>query len=140
MITLLTIGGGVALILFGVSYLRRGLDRLFGNRLGSAVQTLARTRMRAFVTGLGVSVIAPSSTTISMLSVQTVQSGRLSARQGLAIMLGADIGLTLTVQLLALNIEQYAPILVLFGVALFQFTHSQRSRGIGQSVLARARA
>ena len=136
MITLLMIGGGVALILFGVGHLRSGLDRLFGSRLESTVQTLAHTRLRAFATGLGVSIVAPSSTTISMLGVQTVQSGRLSARQGLAIMLGADIGLTLTVQLLALNVEQYAPILVLLGVAMSQFMDGSRARGIGQSILS----
>ncbi len=136
MFTFLTIAGGVALILFGVGFLRGGLDRLFGMRLGSAMQSMARTRLRAFATGLGVSVLAPSSTTISMLAVQTVQAGKLSPRQVLAIMLGADIGLTMTVQLLALRIEQYAPVLILFGVLLYQWTKTPRSRGTGQVILA----
>ncbi|MDH3582680.1 MAG: Na/Pi cotransporter family protein [Phycisphaerae bacterium] len=136
MLRVLTIAGGVALILFGVRYLRKGLDRLFGQRLGTWMQRLARSRVRAFFTGLGVSVMAPSSTTVSILAVQSVQAGQLTARQMLAVVLGADIGLTLTVQLIALQVEQYAPILVLAGVLLFQFTQGRRSRGIGQVVLA----
>jgi len=136
MLALLTIAGGVALILFGVRYLRKGLDRLFGGRLASGMQRMARGRIRAFFTGLGVSVVAPSSTTMSVLAVQTVQSGQLTARQTLAILLGADIGLTVTVQLISLNIHEYAPVLILVGVALFQFTQRARSRGIGQVILA----
>jgi phosphate:Na+ symporter len=136
MFTLLTIAGGVALILFGVRYLRKGLDRLFGSRLATGMQRLARSRARAFFTGLGVSVLAPSSTTMSVLAVQTVQAGHLTARQTLAILLGADIGLTVTVQLIAMNLHEYAPILILIGVGLFQFTKHARSRGIGQVVLA----
>jgi phosphate:Na+ symporter len=132
----LTIAGGVALILFGVGFLRRGLDRLFGERLGPLMQSLAVTRMRAFGTGLGVALVAPSSTTVSMLAIQTVQAGRLSPRQTLAVMFGADIGLTMTVQLLALQIEQWAPLLILIGVTLFQYTSGSRSRGAGQSLLA----
>lgn len=136
MFTLLTIAGGVALILFGVRYLRKGLDRLFGSRLAVGMQRLARSRIRAFFTGLGVSVLAPSSTTMSVLAVQTVQAGTLTARQTLAILLGADIGLTVTVQLIAMNLHEYAPILILIGVGLFQFTKRSRSRGIGQVILA----
>ncbi|QNN20833.1 Na/Pi cotransporter family protein [Planctomycetales bacterium ZRK34] len=136
MFTLLTIAGGVALILFGVRYLRKGLDRLFGSRLATGMQRLARSRVRAFFTGLGISVLAPSSTTMSVLAVQTVQAGHLTARQTLAILLGADIGLTVTVQLIALNLHEYAPILILIGVVLFQFTKRSRTRGIGQVILA----
>ena len=134
--TIAFIGGGVALILLGVRTLRKGLDRLFGPRLGVWIQRLARTRIRAFFTGIGVSVLAPSSTTMSVLAVQTVQSGHLSARQTLAVLFGADIGLTFMVMLIALRLEQAAPLFILFGVLLYQFTRPTRSRGIGQVLLA----
>ena len=136
MLSLLTIAGGVALILFGVRFLRKGLDRLFGPRLGHWMKRLADNRFKAFLSGLGVSIVAPSSTTMSVLAVQTVQAGRMTARQMLALMFGADIGLTVTVALIALRIEQYAPILILLGVLLFQFTKATRSRGVGQMTLS----
>ncbi len=132
MLTLLTIGGGVALILFGVRFLRKGLDRLFGPKLAVWMQKASKNRFKALVTGLGVSLVAPSSTTISVLAVSTVQAGHLSATRTLAIMFGADIGLTGTVLLISFNLEQYAPVLALFGVALFQFTQRNHLRGIGQ--------
>ncbi len=136
MLTVLTIAGGVALILFGVRYLRKGLDRLFGPRLGYWIQRLARNRLRAFFTGLGVSILAPSSTTVSVLAVQTVQAGHLNARQTLAMLIGADIGLTVMVILIALGQEQVAPALILAGVFLHQYTRATRSRGVGQVLLA----
>lgn len=134
MLTTLLIAGGVALLLFGVRFLRLGLDRLFGERLGTWMNRLAKDRRTAFLSGLGLSILAPSSTTVSVLAVQTVQSGDLKPRQVLSVMLGANIGLTVMVQLIALQIDQYAPLLLLVGVVLFQYTRTARSRGIGQVV------
>lgn len=136
MLLLLNIAGGVALILFGVRYLRKGLDRLFGPRLGRMIERMANTRWRAFLSGLCVSVIAPSSTTVSILAVQAVQAGHLSTQRMLAVMLGANVGLTVMVLLIALRLEQLAPVLILVGVILFQFTQRNLARGIGQIVLS----
>jgi phosphate:Na+ symporter len=133
---LLTIFGGVALLVFGVRYLRKGLDRLFGQRLSTWMQRLASRRGLSFVSGIVMSVVAASSTTMSLLAVQMVRAGHMTARQMLSIVLGANIGLTIKVLLISINLEQYAPIVILVGVALFQFTHTNRSRGIGQVLLA----
>ncbi|MHC4383432.1 MAG: Na/Pi cotransporter family protein [Planctomycetota bacterium] len=133
---LLTIFGGVALLVFGVRYLRKGLDRLFGQRLGIWMQQLAARRGLSFMSGVVMSVVAASSTTMSLLAVQTVKAGHMTARPMLRIVLGANIGLTIKVLLISVNLEQYAPIVILAGVALFQFTHGNRSRGIGQVLLA----
>ncbi|MFA9479919.1 Na/Pi cotransporter family protein [Phycisphaerales bacterium AB-hyl4] len=132
----ITIAGGVALILYGVRSLRKGLDRLFGPQLGRWMRQLASSRMRSFFCGLGVSLAAPSSTTISVLSVQSVQLGHLSAQKMLAVMLGANIGLTLMVLLIALQFETYAPLLILIGVLGYQFSQRRNIRGIGQIILS----
>jgi len=136
MLQVLTTAGGVAMMLFAIRFLRKGLDRLFGSRLGVMMRSMAESRWRAFFTGLGVSVLAPSSTTVAVLAVQAVQDRHLSARQMFAVMLGADVGLTVMVVLISLRLDAYAPILLLAGVVLFQFTKGQRSRGIGQVMLA----
>ena len=135
-LTLLTIFGGVALLVFGVRYLRKGLDRLFGRRLGPWMQRLAARPRWSFLAGVAVSLVAPSSTTMSLLAVHTVQAGHLTARQMLTIVLGANIGLTIMVLLIALGLQEFAPIIILLGVALFQFTKSNRTRGVGQVLLA----
>jgi phosphate:Na+ symporter len=132
---LLVIVGGVALILSGARALRKGLDRIFGPRLSAWMQRMIDSRLRAFFTGLGISVLAPSSTTMSLLAVQTVQAGSLSVASTLAVMLGANIGLTVMVLLIAMRIEAYWPVLVVPGVLLYQYTQMARSRGIGQFIL-----
>ena len=105
MLSLLTIAGGVALILFGVRHLRKGLDRLFGERLGDWLNRLSGNRIKSLLSGIGVSVLAPSSTTMSVLAVQMVQAGHMTAPEMLAVMLGVDIGLTVTVLLISLHLD-----------------------------------
>src|SRR5262245_16223356 len=136
MLLLLKIAGGVALLLLGVRYLRKGLDRLFGARLGMWMRRIGSRRGLAFLAGVAVGMIAPSSTTASILAVQTVQAGHMTTRQTLALMLGANVGLTVLVQLVALRLDEYAPIFVCIGFALFQYSHTSRWRGIGQVLLA----
>ncbi len=132
----LHIAGGVALILFGVRFLRKGLDRLLGDRLAGMMQRLASTRMRAFFAGLCAAVLAPSSTTMSVLAVQSVREGHLPPRRVLPLMLGADVGLTVMVLLVALRLDQYAPGFVALGVLGFQFGSHPRTRGVGQLLLS----
>lgn len=136
MLSLLTIAGGVMLILFGVRHLRKGLDRLFGEQLGAWLQRLSGNRIKSFFSGVGVSILAPSSATMSVLAVQMVHAGHMNARAMLALMLGVDIGLTVTVLLISLQLEQFAMVLILFGMIGFQYTHGSRSRGLGQLLLA----
>lgn len=136
MLLLLNIAGGVALILFGVRFLRKGLDRLLGQRLGPLLQRFAGSRLRAFFAGIGVSVVAPSSTTMSVLAVQTVRDGHLPARRVLPLMLGADVGLTVMVLLIALRLDRFSSAFLAIGLLLFQFTRGRRSRGVGQLLLS----
>jgi phosphate:Na+ symporter len=134
--TTLLIAGGVALILFATRFLREGLDRLVGSKLGPFLQRAARTPVRAFFAGIGVSVLAPSSTTMSALAVQAVQSRMVSSEQMLFIMAGADIGITLMVWLSALNLQKYAPVVILIGVIGHLYGRSRKQRGLGQVILA----
>ncbi|HTW63942.1 MAG TPA: Na/Pi cotransporter family protein [Bryobacteraceae bacterium] len=136
MFILLTILGGVALIQFGVRTLRKGTDRLFGSQIGPVLQNIARYPGRTVFSGLGISLLVPSSTGLSSLAVQTVQSGYVLPRQMLGILLGADVGLTVISQLLALHVEACAPLLLLAGVFLYQYTTATKSRGVGQILLS----
>lgn len=136
MLVALLIAGSVSLILFGTRFLRKGLDRFFGERLNLLIAKLAKGRFRCFFAGLIVSACSPSSTTISLLTVQSVKEGHLTSSRAFALSLGANIGLTTPALLLGLSIDAYAPIMLLVGVLLFQFTRSSNSRGIGQIILS----
>jgi phosphate:Na+ symporter len=135
MMTLLHIAGGVALVLYGIRVLRKGLDRLFGARLADWLQRLSTNRWRAAATGVFISLLSPSSTSITLLGVQLVKGRLLTFQRVLAVMLGASIGLTIELQLISLQLYQQAPIAILIGVVGFQFFRDNTVRGIGQTLL-----
>jgi phosphate:Na+ symporter len=138
MLNFVHILSGVALILFGVRFLRKGLDRIFGARLNLHVQRLASRPTHAFASGLGLGIVVPSSTSTAVFVTQTIQSIRLSASQTFPLLLGADIGLTVLVVLASLQIDQATPFLIAIGVGLYQFARGSYLRGTGQVLLGLA--
>ncbi len=132
----LTILGGIGLILFGIRFLRKGLNRLFGQRLQQSLERATHHRGKAFATGVMVAGLAPSSTGIATMVVQMMNAANLPARQMLSIVLGANVGITAAVQLVSLQLSSYFAILLVPGVILFQFLKRNTLRGIGQCLLA----
>lgn len=133
---LFEVGGGIALILFGIRFLRKSLDRLFGARLADHLENLTANRWRAFLGGAAIACIAPSSTTLALVTMNMLRTGRLSPERMLAVMLGANVGITVTVQMLALNIYSYYPVFLVTGLLAFQFLKRDIFRGIGQFLLS----
>ncbi len=130
------IAGGVALTIFGVRFLRKGFDRLFGSRLVAWLSGLTEQRWKAFGSGVVVGTLAPSSTAISLVTMQMMNAGQLTAERMFALLLGANVGITVTVQLMALRLQDYAGAFILFGVLAFQFMRREVLRGTGQCLLA----
>jgi len=134
--TFLEIAGGAALTIFGVRFLRKGLDRLFGGRLVAWLARLTQRRWKAFGSGMVVGTLAPSSTALSLITLQMLNTGQLTGERMLAVLLGANVGITVTVQLLAFHVQDYAALFILLGVAGFQFLNREIPRGIGQCLLS----
>lgn len=132
----LDIAGGVALTLFGIRFLRKGLERLFGGGLNAWLASMTAHPLKAFAAGVGVGAVAPSSTGLSLLCMQLLKTGNLPAERVLAVLLGAGVGITITVQLIAFHLADAAPLLIVAGVACFQFCQREKLRGVGQCVLA----
>ncbi len=130
------IAGGVALILFGVRFLRKSLDRLFGSNLAAWLRRATSTRWRAFGGGCAVACLAPSSTTVALLSLDVMRTGRVPPERMLAVMLGANVGITITVQLLSFDIYSYSAVFLVLGLVGFQFLTRNLFRGIGQFLLS----
>jgi phosphate:Na+ symporter len=127
---------GLALIVFGIRFLRKGLDRLFGSRLSSWLATKTTNRWRAFGAGIAAGTVAPSSTALSVLSLQMLDTGRLSAEKMLAVLLGGNVGMTVTAQLMASGVTNAAGYLLIIGVIGFQILQRELYRGIGQCLFA----
>jgi phosphate:Na+ symporter len=131
----LNIATGIILILLGMRYLRKGLDRLFGSRLVDWLQQMTQHRYQAFFAGLVAGTIAPSSSAIAMLAVQILNQSALTAARMLAIVLGASVGVTVSVQLIAFRLQDYAGAFLLTGGVGFLFTKRAIFRGLGQMLL-----
>jgi phosphate:Na+ symporter len=131
----LNIATGVILVLLGMRYVRKGLDRLFGARLIDWLQAMTKNRLQAFLAGAVAGVVAPSSSGIAMLSVQMLNQTALTAGRMLAVVLGANVGITVSVQLLAFRLQNYAGAFLLFGGIGFLFLKRAIFRGSGQMLL-----
>jgi phosphate:Na+ symporter len=127
---------GIALMLYAIRVLRKGTERLFGARLRRLLQTATKGRVRACLAGLLVSILTPSSTAVALLSVEAINAGYVTFEQTLALMLGANIGFTVTVQLLAFKFYVYYAVFLALGVPLFVFCRRQHWRGAGQLLLS----
>jgi phosphate:Na+ symporter len=132
---LLNLISAIILILLGMRYLRKGLDRLFGNQLVEWLQETAKNRYKAFFAGIVAGLISPSSSAIAVLSVQILNQSALTAGRMLAVVLGANVGLTVMVQLITFDLQDFAGAFIVAGGIGFLFLHRAIFRGIGQICL-----
>lgn len=132
---LMDIAGGVALILFGIRFLRKGLDRLAGARIHRWIETLQKRRGAALLAGFTFGAAAPSSTAQTLFTLQLLNAGQLSGSRLLIFLLGANIGITVTVQLIAFRFFDYYAVMLVIGLLGFQYGRSETVRGIGQTLL-----
>jgi phosphate:Na+ symporter len=132
---LLNIAGGVALILFGIRFLRKGLERMFGHGLYAWIERMARRPWSMVMSGSVVGAVAPSSTAQTLISLQLLSSTEIPAERVLIFLLGANIGITAMVQLIAFHFFDYYPVFLIVGLVGFQFCRSEPIRGVGQTFL-----
>ncbi len=133
---LLNIAGGVALMLFGIRFLRKGLERVLGHALHAWVERMGASRGTTAFAGLAFGAAAPSSTAQTLLTLQLLNAGKLPADRLLVFLLGANVGITVTVQLISFRFFEYYGLLLVAGVAGYLWARSENWRGAGQAVLA----
>jgi len=119
-ITLVKLAGSVALLLWGIHMVSTGVQRAFGAKLRSYLSSALRNRFKAFLAGLGITALLQSSTATGLMVTGFTASGMVELMPALAVMLGANVGTTLIVQLLSFDIAEFSPALILIGVLLFR--------------------
>jgi phosphate:Na+ symporter len=132
MLTLLILAGYVALLLWGVHMVSTGVMRAFGSDLRRVLGRSLRYRLNAFLIGLSVTTALQSSTATGLMATSFVASGVIGLAPALAVMLGANVGTTLIVQVLSFDISLVAPILILVGVVAFTRGGRSRTRDLGR--------
>ena len=130
--TLLDLAGSVALLLWGLHMVQTGIQRGFGPDLRRWLGTTLGNRLAAFAAGLGVTAILQSSTATGLMVVGFAAGGAVALVPALAVMLGANVGTTLIVQVLSFDVAQIAPALILLGVILFRRGTATRTRDLGR--------
>jgi phosphate:Na+ symporter len=130
--TLLDLAGAVALLLWGTHMVQTGVQRAFGPELRRLLGTALHNRLAAFAAGLGVTAILQSSTATGLMTAGFAAGGAVGLRPALAVMLGANVGTTLIVQVFSFNVAGVAPALVLLGVLLFRRGTATRTRDLGR--------
>jgi phosphate:Na+ symporter len=119
-VTLLNLAGSVALLLWGVHMVQSGVQRAFGAKLRGFLGRALSNRFGAFLAGIGVTAALQSSTATGLMVTGFAAGGLVDLVPALAVMLGANVGTTLIVQLLSFDVAEVAPALILIGLLMFR--------------------
>ena len=131
-LSLIDLAGAIALLLCGLHMVQSGIQRAFGPNLRRFLGRTLGDRWRAFLAGLGVTAVLQSSTATGLMAASFAAGGLVDLVPALAIMLGANLGTTLIVQVLSFDIGRVAPLFVLIGVILFRKSLQSRTRDLGR--------
>ncbi len=129
------VAGGLAFFLYGMDKMSNGMKSTAGNRMRSILGSLTKNRVIAMFVGAFVTMIIQSSSATTVMLVSFVQAGLLSFVQSLGVILGADIGTTITAQMIAFKLTDYALLMVAIGFALKMFGKTDKMKSIGDIVL-----
>ena len=142
--SVLTMVGGLALFLYGMHMLGEGLSKTSGGRLESILEKLTSNPVKAVLVGAGVTAIIQSSSATTVMVVGFVNSGIMKLEQAVNVIIGANVGTTITAWLLSLSgIEggnffmqllkpsSFSPVLAIIGVCLITFSKKEKKRDVG---------
>lgn len=127
--------GGLGLFLFGMKLMSDGLEQVAGARMRSILEFFTKNRFVGMLVGIVFTGIVQSSSATTVMVVSFVNSGLMNLYQAAGVILGANIGTTVTGQLIAFNLSDIAPLFVIIGVVMFMFCKKQNLKKIGAVLL-----
>ncbi|MGD8413487.1 MAG: Na/Pi symporter [Candidatus Latescibacterota bacterium] len=129
------LAGGLGLFLFGLRETSNGMKRTAARRVRSVLGRLTDNRFVAMAAGAFVTVLIQSSSVTTVMLVSFVRAGLMTFTQSIGMILGADIGTTITAQLIAIRVTDYALLMVAVGAALILIPKRERLKHIGETIL-----
>lgn len=129
---LLSLLGGLALFLYGMQMMSNGLETAAGNKMKQILEKLTSNRFKAVLVGAVITAVIQSSSATTVMVVGFVNSGLMTLNQAVWIIMGANIGTTITGQLIALDIGAIAPLIAFLGVACIMFMKNEKARHISE--------
>ncbi len=123
--------GGLALFLYGMQLTSTGMEEAAGDKMKTILEKLTSNRWIALLVGAGITMLVQSSSATTVMVVGFVNSGMMTLRQAVWIIMGANIGTTVTGQLIALDVSMLAPVLAMVGVIILMFIKKPKLRPFG---------
>lgn len=126
--------GGLALFLYGMKMMSEGLEAAAGNKMKKILEKLTSNRFLGVAVGAGITAVIQSSSATTVMVVGFVNSGIMTLKQAVWVIMGANIGTTITGQLIALDIGMIAPIFAIIGVVMAVFMKNKKVNHLGEII------
>ena len=133
--TIFLLLGGLGLFLFGMQLMSDGLEKAAGARMRSILEFFTKNRLVGMMVGILFTAVVQSSSATTVMVVSFVNSGLMNLLQASGVILGANIGTTVTGQLIAFNLSDVAPLFVMIGVIMYLFCKKTNVKRIGGVIL-----
>lgn len=133
--TIFMLLGGLGFFLYGMKMMSEGLEKAAGAKMRSILEFFTKNRFIGMMVGIVFTAIIQSSNATTVMVVSFVNSGLMNLMQASGVILGANIGTTITGQLIAFNLSDIAPLIVIIGVVMVMFCKKQGIKKIGEVIL-----
>lgn len=127
--------GGVGLFLYGMSMMSEGLKNAAGDKLKTILEKATSNRLMAVIVGLLVTLLIQSSSATDMMVISFVNSGFMTLAQAVGVIMGANIGTTITAQITAFNLGAYAPMILFIGTVMYIFMKKDTVKHVGTIIM-----
>ncbi len=127
--------GGLGLFIFGMQLMGEGLQKAAGNKLKNLLEVLTNNRVMGILLGVGITAIIQSSSATTVMVIGFVNAGLMTLTQAAGVIMGANIGTTVTAQLIAFKLTSIAPIAVGLGVGMYLFSKNKKVKQVGEIFL-----
>ena len=127
--------GGFALFLFGIKFMGDGLKNVAGHKLREYIVKYTSNPLMAVLVGIVVTIVVQSSSAATAITIGLVRAGLMKLEQAAGVVVGANIGTTMTAFLIGLKVEQFALFFVFAGGVVISFAKRKKSRTVGEIVM-----
>lgn len=135
MVTFFSLLGGLGLFLLGMKDMSEGLEKAAGARMRGILEFFTKNRFIGMMVGILFTAVVQSSSATTVMVVSFVNSGLMTLLQATGVILGANIGTTVTGQLIAFNLSDIAPLFVIIGVVMVMFCKKVKVKNVGEVIL-----
>ena len=132
----ITLLGGLAVFIYGMNLMSEGLQKTAGDRMRNILAILTRNPVVGVLAGAMVTAVLQSSSATTVMVIGFVSAGLMKLPQAISVILGANIGTTVTAQLIAFKVGDYAWFFVVVGFVLFFFVKKEKVKNVGETIFA----